>query len=178
MGGGNLLSGKWLGFLNPSLSQWGAYPHPKMSLLYTIQTLTVSLYHNSISKISISCCSPSWFCCYAMCAPLLSSLKSISFAKTRKIFRKRAFLPLSFSTFWKAYLIEGGGRTDDFQIHVLSCVKNWVCLKIYEPVYGGQSGSDGGGGKVEANSPPFIHKFTQSSHRLPACPLSKKDSAA
>ena len=80
-------------------------------------------------KISISCCSPSWFCCYAMCAPLLSSLKSISFAKTRKIFRKGAFLPLSFSTFWKAHLmdLEGGGRSDGCQIHVLS----WKYMSLY-----------------------------------------------
>ena len=35
-------------------------------------------------------------------------------------------------------------------------------MKIYEPVYGGQSGSYREG-KVEEDSPPFIHKFTHSS---------------
>ena len=50
-------------------------------------------------------------------------------------------------------------------------------VEIDEPVYGGQSGWDGEG-KVEANSHPFIHKFTQSTLSLPClyCPLSEKDS--
>ena len=45
-------------------------------------------------------------------------------------------------------------------------------VEIDEPVYGGQSGWDGGG-KVEANSHPFIHKFTQSTPSLKRIPLGK-----